>query len=61
VRATFGRDLNERLVPELSDSLIGALERLQQSLIRRNLLVAHTPARSAIDPKPLAAVARMSR
>jgi hypothetical protein len=61
VRATFGRELHKQLVPEISDSLIAALERLQQSLARRNLLVACAALRSVIDPEPLAAAARLRR
>jgi ABC-type nitrate/sulfonate/bicarbonate transport system substrate-binding protein len=61
VRATFGRELHKQLVPEISDSLIAALERLQQTLVRRNLLVARAPLRSVIDPEPLAAAVRMRR
>jgi hypothetical protein len=49
-----------RLVPEISDSLIAALERLQQLLVRQKLLIARVPLRSVIDPEPLAAAANVN-
>jgi ABC-type nitrate/sulfonate/bicarbonate transport system substrate-binding protein len=60
VRAAFGTDLHRRLVPEISEPLITALERLQQRLVSRNLVVARAPLRAAIDAEPLAAAERMS-